>query len=456
MNEEERRDRKNDEEIKRESERSAKKDNKSKFSVIARRLALIIHVVITLFIKLFPIILAAICITALIHIFDMEGDHTITGVASSIVIDRNTHIEEADNGDGYYFQIDKKLIDEYLEELNRAFHYGYWYDVDPDFSGKEDYVYDPDNPYIDKNEGIIDWFQTEDYEPYLIKMIKAQIASSYPKLGDYEGYDDLESERNKEFGNKKDLDKNYVAQGIVEIHRTPIDEDGNSLDSIELEYIPLEELRALIEANNEEALEYFSFLPETKLIYYATWKKVVVKINGEEVSSTYELQENSASYTAAVNTCSMPYNFLFALLQEGKSPEWVMAVVDLLLEESEVILMIQDQLNIVTETRTEIAYHAEQTIIESYTSMGDEDSGFYWVSTGTSEPSYRYPVGEPEITVIETITYTNTAVVFIKKAETWCIDLEQEAVPVHTFVPGEEYITKVEHDAGELAGLRIF
>ncbi|MDE5830780.1 MAG: hypothetical protein K2H53_03825, partial [Clostridia bacterium] len=85
-----------------------------------------------------------------------------------------------------------------------------------------DFVYDKDDADI-KEDDVIDWFGTEDYEKYLVKLIRAEIASSYPKLGDYKGTDGTEDEQ----GNKKDSNGNYVAQGVVQIKRTLMDQDRN-------------------------------------------------------------------------------------------------------------------------------------------------------------------------------------------------------------------------------------
>ena len=460
MGEDERKDRRNDEETTKGLSKIAKKDNKSKFLMIAKRLAMIIKFAIMLISKYFMVILATLVVVAIIYWFDLDGDNSIASVASSTLIKdkENVDIAEASEEDGYYFKINKELAEKYLIELNKAAYYGYWesrhQDIEEKIAEKGEYVHDPDELEIEEKE-IIEWFRTEDYEPYFIKMIKAEIASSYPKLGDYEGIDDPESERNKELGNKKDKDGNYVAQGIVQIQRTKIDKDGNSQDPVELKYLPLEKLRKLIEEDDEKALDYFSF--EEGLIYYATWKEVVVTVNGVETSSTYEINEEPPiSYKTIANTCSMPYNFLFTLLQEGKDPDWVMAVVDLLLEESEVILMIQDQLNITTLTRTEVEYHAQKTFTEHFNSVGSENTGYHWVSIGISDENYTFPVGEPVVTIIETKTYTNTANVFIKKAKTWCLDFEQEAILIHTKTTGEEYTTIENYTDADLAGLRIF
>lgn len=186
-------------------------------------------------------------------------------------------------------------------------------------------------------------------------------------------------------------------------------------DEIELTYLPHEEFSALVADNDPEALNYFSFDVDKQLIYYAVYTETVVTVNGEETSRVYTLREESASYKAAAAMSSMPYNFLFSLLQESSNPEWVMAVIDLLLQKTDVVLMIQDQLNI-TEV-TEVTDRAEKTEVIDVSASG-----------GTSiSTSVEYPVAGSTVTTVTT-TYTNTANVFIKKAYTWCMDFEQEAI----------------------------
>lgn len=163
-----------------------KKANKSKFVMTLRKAIAVIGALPLIF-KIVTIIAVICVISVVIHIFQIEGTNNVFNVASSDVIKENTTIEEADDGKGYYFKIDKEIVDKYLKELNEAYYYGYYDEIEPDIDeDTEEYVYDKENLFITEKD-LQNWFQTEDYEPYLIKMIRAQIASSYPKLGDYEG-----------------------------------------------------------------------------------------------------------------------------------------------------------------------------------------------------------------------------------------------------------------------------
>ena len=394
-----------------------------------------------------PSLIISILLGGIITIFDFEGDNNIASEASSSILkdEELVSIEKAPGDQGYYFKIDQKVKEEYIKLLNKAYYEGYYHENQPEEDeDKPEFEYNPDRANI-KEADIIEWFKTKDYEPYLIKMLKAEIASSYPKLGDYEGEDDPKSEKNRELGNKIDPDGNYVAQGRTIIQRTKMGLDGTpAANPIELEYVPYEEFQEMLKRTDESAMEvldYFSFKED--MIYYATYKLVIVEVNGVEVSRTFQLEENSVSYKSVSSMCNMPYNFLFAILQGSENPEWVMKVIDLLLkdENHELILMIQDQLNIVKLTQIETQYHAQKTVTEHYKSVGSESMGYHWVSIGESSPSYSYPAGAPIITTTVTTTYTNTAKVFIKKAKTWCIDFEQEATLVVNETEGEEVVT---------------
>lgn len=218
-----------------------------------------------------------------------------------------------------------------------------------------------------------------------------------------------------------------------------MDKSGNSEEAIPLNYLPLERFRELIAENDEEALNYYSF--EDGLLYYATYRQVIATVNGVETNdSTYEITENPPiHYKSITNMCNMPFNFLFALLQESQNPDWVMAVIDLLLEDSKAVLMIQDQLNTVTYTKVETEHHVQRTDVEYYREV-PYSGGTYWEWQNTAR-SYNLLMSNPIITTTVTTTYTNTANVYIKEAHTWCIDFEQEATKVETITPGEEVIT---------------
>jgi len=167
---------------------------------------------------LFVIIGVVALLAGLTQIVDIRGSTDITDVATDTIITQNTEIVQAPNpDDGYYFQISDDIIDQFLVELNRAYYEGRYLDhiktgfgdekykdkdgdvnevingitsgiSDGNVVNQSDFVYDPEVADI-KEKDIQEWFNAEDYKDYLIKFIRAEIASMYPKLGDYQGLD---------------------------------------------------------------------------------------------------------------------------------------------------------------------------------------------------------------------------------------------------------------------------
>ena len=171
---------------------------------------------------------------------------------------------------------------------------------------------------------------------------------------------------------------------------------------MELEYLPFEEFEEL-PGGNRNPLMYFTFDTEKECIYYYTYS---------DMNGATDYMSSSVNYKTLANMCSMPYNFLFALLQTTNDPEWVMAVVDQLLLESEAVILIQDQMT--TTVTVETYNHIEKTV----TTDEDEDGNKH-----EHEPEY--------ISVYDgfdrTVSTQYTARAFIAKANTWCMNYEQTA-----------------------------
>ena len=448
---------------------AASKKVKNFFKMVFRKIVEAISATIGLY-GILIIAAVAVVIAAFTTILDFFNSSSNANVASMNTIQNSVSITAGANDEGYYFTIDQNVVETYTEELFKANQTDTFKDLelpdgdedDPDSSDntidseedeeddeEENIVYDEyDEEERESTRNTIeDWFQVENFEEYLVRMISAEIASSYPKLGPYEGGEEDSQ------GNKKDSNGDYVVQGAVQIHRQMMNQDGSVGEEFEMTYLPHEELTAMITANQREALNYFSFDEKTGLVYYATYKEVIVYVNGMEVSRVLTLTENSVTYTNLVEMCSMPYNFLYALLQTSENPDYIMAVVDLLMEETDLVLMIQDQLNttILTERYFQVEKTTEQTLTsESYqTGSGNEIETHYRWSYGGISESYSFPAGDE--TRVETYTYTNTANVYIKKAYTWCLDFEQTATLNAVITPGEEIPES--HTEGEMAGL---
>lgn len=215
MDEEERQDQRNDKGIINKIKNNVKKEEKSKFKMWLHKM------LITLIAsKIGIVLIIAFAVMAILavatHIINIRGSTDVTDVATETVIEETAEIVQAPNpADGYYFQISDDIVNKFLIELNRAYDEGHYLDHIKTGIGDEDYkdedndvnnmingiisgvgngnvanqsnfVYDPDIAFI-KEKDLQDWFNSEDYEDYLIKFIRAEIASMYPKLGNYEG-----------------------------------------------------------------------------------------------------------------------------------------------------------------------------------------------------------------------------------------------------------------------------
>ncbi len=181
------------------------------------------------------------------------------------------------------------------------------------------------------------------------------------------------------------------------------------------------------------------------------------------------------SYRTVTELCNMPYNFLFNLLQESRNPEWVMAVIDLLLEETEVSITIQDQLNISTLTHIEYYNDAQKDVYDKYNIVTrevpdlDENGNKQYIEVNgekqlvtktettktfvNSRTEYNYPVGNEESKTTVTTTYSNTATVYVDKAKTWCIDFENNVTLSDTTSIGTPVVIKENYGASELAAM---
>lgn len=178
--------------------------------------------------------------------------------------------------------------------------------------------------------------------------------------------------------------------------------------------------KSLVDANDPEALNYFSLDLEKGLLLFATYTETIVTEDGETISSKYEINSQSVDISSVTSVCSMPFNFLFSLLQTSENPEWVMTVIDLALQESDVVLMIEDMVN---ESRT--IDTTRQVLKTTVQTMDPPNPNFDSLTDGLKSTTYEFPYGETKERI--TTVYTNTATVYIQKAKTWCRDFEQEA-----------------------------
>ena len=173
-----------------------------------------------------------------------------------------------------------------------------------------------------------------------------------------------------------------------------------------------------VEEDDPDALNYFSIDEEKGLLWYATYSQKIITENDEETFNMYSINAQSVSLKSITSSCSMPFNFLFALLQKTNNPEWVMTVADLVLEDTDVVVMIKDGLN--TTENTEV----EAQVLKTTTQRIAPPQPF---NTGNIQTTYQFPYNMNNATTKVTRTYSGIATVYIEKAKTWFSDYEQEA-----------------------------
>ena len=240
-----------------QSTQESKKSAKSFFSKF-KKAKFITTVIVPLLPKIIPVLGIAIVVTLVLGsindawdwFVNLFGNDNVSAFASAEVI-VETNIKKGENG--YYFEIDKDLVDKYIKELNEAYKNGNFYldDEENEEILKEYGLYKNEDGEIVKEESeegstenseedsednsdkkntkdeftsedLQNWFASEEFEDYFVRMLRAEIASSYPKIGTDGSVGKgcvLENDRpNGEIINPK-KGENYIAQGIIQIRR---------------------------------------------------------------------------------------------------------------------------------------------------------------------------------------------------------------------------------------------
>ena len=434
---------------------------------------------------------------------DKFGDNSIVDVAMDKVTETSVAITPSkgseEDGEDYYYKIDKDIISELKKQLNKTYETDdpeyyreldikirndEFEDVSKEIENKIDagYVYDKDDAEFN-DKTLEKWFGTDDKDlqkAYLVKMLKAEYESTYPRLSDYEGKSELlGNKKDKELENKTDADGNYVAQGLIKIRRTmmlssesytgqgqkvkdPIKFDNMTVtgtganeikvdpvqigvdDAIDLKYVPYKKFKKMMEDDEKnlttKSLYYFSFDEKRGILYYATTAWMKSSRSGE----FYKVKENKVKMNNIRKLGNLPFNFLFTLLQTSENPEYVMAVCDLL-EDTEIEIMIQDNYALGRKNDIykqcdalyykEIYSESEADVINTPSSINHPPVGMApFHLDGFNPPTFDEfyfpsidnpgPAGKKEPAYYESVT--NTATVFLKKAHTWCMSGENE------------------------------
>ena len=267
----------------------------------------------------------------------------------------------------------------------------------------------PEAYYLGKN----DICQDGSGLTYLEKMVQAEIVSNYPDTGTgeirgiikicrngvpltYTDYADFESKVNSANNNQQESDVNSV------INLYTIDESWN--------------------------------------IIVATSSKTTSTDKNGVTNTTYIVTTNPINYRMLVSQYTIPYEFLFVLMQITNNPEYVSAVADLALK-GEIILDIMDKTT--TETITESYEWTEETVIRTTANYATTEE----LADAEWENETKTTVNKSESST--TVNSMTTIDVKITKADTWAYKKEATYTQTTTAHEPMDESTEIEEELGE-------
>lgn len=248
---------------------------------------------------------------------------------------------------------------------------------------------------------------------YLEKMVQAEIVSNYPDTGEGD------------------------IRGIVKIHR----------NGVALSYIDYEDFENKVtDANNSQNVsivddlnnKYFT-VDESWNIIVATSSQTTKTDESGATTTKYTVSTNPINYQMLVSQYTIPYEFLFVLMQTTNNPEYVSAVADLALK-GEIILDIMDSTT--TETITESYEWTEETVTETTDKYPTQEkaAGAALVNKSTT------PDNKTENTT--TVNSMTTIDAKITNADTWAYKKVATYTQSTTDPEPMEEITELEKEIG--------
>lgn len=256
------------------------------------------------------------------------------------------------------------------------------------------------------------YISSKNKHEYLKNMIKACIVTQYP---------DLRSA--KEIANSKaEKDPNEV-QGCIKIKRYVDDQTRNFIsdsnlynpkDSEEngggmyLEYMPLEDLKEMIEDGNRKALNYFS-MDSSNNIVVAGWETMDVSISIEQTNvedagecplsvygevpytpkaENYEkLTVKSINYLDQVSNYTLQFSLFWSLLVYGHDQEFINDFANLVIS-TDIVLGCYDAVKTTTTTYQHEDTKSGIAIIDNYAYVENSDRGINSGKVGETVEGY--------------------------------------------------------------------
>ncbi|MBQ6992634.1 MAG: hypothetical protein IJN50_07035 [Clostridia bacterium] len=269
--------------------------------------------------------------------------------------------------------------------------------------------FSPESYYLGEN----DFCEDGSGLTYLDKMVQAEIVSNYPDTGTGD------------------------IRGIIKIHR-----NGTPLTYVN--YTDFESKVSNANSNQNESdvneLNNLFTVDESWNLYVAVSNQTTVTDTTGATTTTYNVTTTPINYQMLVSQYTIPYEFLFVLMQITNNPEYVSAVADLALK-GEIVLDIKDITT--TETITESYEWTEETVVRKTTNYAtkEELTNAEWASeTKTTENKVE------SSTTVNTMT---TIDVKVTKVDTWAYKKDTTYTQNTTAHDPMDESTEIEEELGE-------
>ncbi len=141
--------------------------------------------------------------------------------------------------------------------------------------------------------------------------------------------------------------------GTVYVHRSEEEENPQTTDNNQLDYISIDEMRKYAEDNKFDRIKKKFSIDENGNLVYAGWYNITITRNGVELKNEDIVKLHYVDYKRVLEQYTTPMNFFFYLAMTAQNPEFVEAVIDLV-KQSEIRLMIYDTKQILKRTQTDI------------------------------------------------------------------------------------------------------
>ena len=154
--------------------------------------------------------------------------------------------------------------------------------------------------------------------------------------------------------------------GVGQIYR-----DRGTGSPVKLGYISEAGFDWMLERDSLDVLNYFTVDSNINVIVAKYNKTTIIDNDGNEDVS-YEFSKVTIPYTSQVSQYAMPFEFLYIMLITTLNPEYVGAIADLAINQTEIHLTVMDS-QYINRTETEHSYWVETTVKEDGAQVSQRD-----------------------------------------------------------------------------------